>query len=202
MKKQLIKVIILLGLFLPSLCIADAQADETSIQSLIDSYGVDNLIEVIIDKRFGEITIDKNGDFVSAFGKPNKSHITTKTIITDIENLGIDVAKFTQLVEKHVEKKIGKDSRLKKKAVTPTSKSNEPKSSSITVRYGEADKACMDACKKKFEPCQLKANEDSKKCKTSSNVEQCLSDNSTAAMKCGSKVNSCQDGCFKKVIKK
>ncbi len=202
MKKQIVKIILILGLIMPNFCLADSHAGESSIQSLIDSYGLENIIEVILDKRFGEITIDKSGDFVSIFGKPNKSHISIKTILVDIDNIGINTSKFTELVEKHVEKKTGKSTRLKKKAITQPSKMTETKEPSVTVRYGEPDKACMDACKEKLKPCQLRVNEDSKKCNKSSNIEKCLSDNQTAAMKCSNQVSSCQDSCYEKVIKK
>ena len=75
-----------------------------TLEQLIEQYGKPALTEVIQQQRFGEITIDNNGNLSDQYGRPNASMITPRSLASDLEKLGWDVNKLADSVRQSVQK--------------------------------------------------------------------------------------------------
>ena len=69
-----------------------ANDDETAINEIFTTYGKENVINFISQKRNGRITIQKNRSFADTYGKPATSLITHRTILQDLKILHMSIA--------------------------------------------------------------------------------------------------------------
>ncbi len=97
--------------------------EDEIIQLIFDSYGKGEVIDVLIAKTAGEITIDHNGSITSTYGKPRKELVTIKTVLTDLEKINVTPREFANFLEdKLVDERYTELSQKKWRNATPYSR--------------------------------------------------------------------------------
>lgn len=174
------------------------EADEQAVQTLIDTYGIDNVVELVVEKRFGQMTIARGDSFTDSFGRPNKKLLSAKTILMDLEKADLSLSDFRSELESKVDKDKLRSEHLQSKSIkAPAAAASGKAKYEVVVRKGQGDKTCLAACKAKHDTCHGKVIEDSKKCKfLDSGVDKCLSENHSNMISCGAKKNDCDDTCY------
>ncbi len=64
--------------------------DENIITGIFDAHGKNNVVKFLLQKRDGEITVQKNKSFVNVKGRPDLKFITAKSVNYDLKNLNMD----------------------------------------------------------------------------------------------------------------
>ena len=85
--------ILALGLFLacaPPIAAADPLA------ALIEEHGKPAIVEFVLERRFGEISVDRKGGIKSTYGRPNFDFITARSLASDASQLELDAAGFVE----------------------------------------------------------------------------------------------------------
>lgn len=77
--------------------------DENSINVLVETYGKNNIVNFILQKRNGKITIQKKKSFLNATGRPDMTLVTPKSINNDLKILKMDISNFESELEAYVE---------------------------------------------------------------------------------------------------
>ena len=91
---------------------AEPISDQQQIQHLIEQVGKAPIIEVIMEKRHGGITISRGADFEDSFGRPNKDYISAQTVAEDLKKLDMDVSALESELGVHISKKEQQNERL------------------------------------------------------------------------------------------
>ena len=95
------------------LCTASI-GDEKLIEKLFSMHGKYNVAKVILDKRNGTITIQKNRSFIDNYGKPRLSYITPKSILYDLGLVGMSISELKVAAKVQQNKQTKVDEELKK----------------------------------------------------------------------------------------
>ncbi len=90
-----------------------ATNDEAEINKIFETYGKENVVKVITQKRNGKITIQKNKSFLTAYGKPDLNFVTVKTIIQDLGNLTMDIDALQKELDAHMEREAKKEREVR-----------------------------------------------------------------------------------------
>jgi len=178
-------------------CGAGPAADEAAIQVLMDEYGKDALIEVIIEKRFGEVTVETDGHLASTFGRPNKAGITPRSVRADLEKAGLSVADLTAAVESKLHKDQLRSERLQQSPPATPAAPQTGVTHQVSVQTGELDQACVDGCLASHKPCFAAVNEHSNTCAKATDATQCLRENRNRNQACMRGQDACRRGCFR-----
>ncbi len=101
-----------------------SMVDEKSIEGLIETYGKDNVVKVILEKRDWKITIQKNKTFGDTYGKPDLSLITPKSIIYDLNILKMSINELTSALEEQQKQQAIQNEEDDRAASVPTSSHN------------------------------------------------------------------------------
>ena len=92
--------------------------DENTISNIFETHGKTNVVNFILERNRGKITIQKKKSFINATGRPDLTYITAKSVNHDLKNLKIDVNSLeTELdiyINKVSKKKQKKDDSLKR----------------------------------------------------------------------------------------
>jgi len=97
-KSLLLVILSLCAIIQPNLGYA-SMGEEKAIEGLIETYGKDNLVKVILEKRDWKVTIQKNKSFADAYGRPDLSLITPKSVVYDLKTLKMSINEFTNALE-------------------------------------------------------------------------------------------------------
>lgn len=100
------------------LCYASI-GDEKLIEKLFSMHGKYNVAKVILDKRNGAITIQKNRSFVDSYGKPRLSYITSKSILYDLGLVGMSISELKAAAKMQQNKQSKIDEELNKASIAP-----------------------------------------------------------------------------------
>ncbi len=120
--------LVILSLFVmiqSGLCYASI-GEEKLIEKLFSMHGKYNVAKVILDKRNGTITIQKNRSFIDSYGKPRLSYITSKSIIYDLGLIGMSISELKVAAKVQQQKQAKIDEALNKASVAPTTLPNSP----------------------------------------------------------------------------
>ncbi len=104
----------------------DTVSSTKQIEMLIERYGKRRLIEFILKKKSGQITLDINGKLQTSYGSPNPSYVTPQTILIDLDKVNIspnDLAKDIDLQESMQKKDAEKQRVASSQRQTPSSAS-------------------------------------------------------------------------------
>jgi hypothetical protein len=71
-----------------------ASTDEDRINEIIETHGKNNVINFLLKKRNGKITIEKNRSFLNVSGKPDKTFVSVKSINHDLNIIKLDISDF------------------------------------------------------------------------------------------------------------
>jgi len=93
--------------------------DESRINALVETYGKNSIVNFILQKRNGKITIQKKKSFLNATGRPDITLVTPKSINNDIKILKIDINNLESELETYVEN----ETKIKQKEEESLSKS-------------------------------------------------------------------------------
>lgn len=92
--------------------------DENTINKIFETYGKSNVVNFILQRRNGKITIQKNKSFLNATGRPDITLVTAKSINNDLGILKLDIsnldAELDTYIKKESKKKQKKDDSLSK----------------------------------------------------------------------------------------
>ncbi|NIO11764.1 MAG: hypothetical protein GTO40_28575 [Deltaproteobacteria bacterium] len=75
------------------------------LSKLIDQYGKHAIIDRILKLRNGKITVEINGTFRVSTGRPQYSYITPRSLLKDIQSVGLSVRQFAKLILEAVREK-------------------------------------------------------------------------------------------------
>lgn len=75
------------------------------LSRLIDQYGKHAIIDRVLKLRNGKITVEIEGLFKDAIGRPHYSYITPKSLLKDIHSAGLSVRQFAKMVLESVREK-------------------------------------------------------------------------------------------------
>lgn len=108
-----------------SLCYASA-GEEKLIQKLFSLHGKYNIAKVILDKRNGTITIQKNRSFIDSYGKPRLSYITPKSIVYDLGLIGMSISELKAAAKVQQQKQAKTDEASNKVSVASSTLPKTP----------------------------------------------------------------------------
>ena len=77
----------------------DFITDIQLIEMLMQNYGKDLVIETILEKREGHLTVLKADGLVESSGTPNPQHVTPQTILVDLKKIESSARIFELMVE-------------------------------------------------------------------------------------------------------
>ena len=101
-----------------------SMADEKLVEGLIETYGKDNVVKVILEKRDWKITIQKNRTFGDSYGKPDLSFITPKSIIYDLKLLNLSINDFSSALDEQQKQQAILNEEDEKASTVSTSSQN------------------------------------------------------------------------------
>ena len=92
--------------------------DENIITGIFEMHGKNNVVNFLLQKRDGEITVQKNRSFVNVKGRPALKFITAKSVNHDLKNLNMDAGslepQLVTFIENESKKQQKKNSSLSK----------------------------------------------------------------------------------------
>jgi hypothetical protein len=86
-------------------------SNQQQIQNLIEQVGKTQIIDVIMELRYGEITILRGTGFNDNYGRPNMDYISAKTVAEDLKKLNMDVSALENEIKLFISKKEQKKER-------------------------------------------------------------------------------------------
>lgn len=93
--------------------------DENTINKIIETHGKNNVVNFILQKRNGKITIQKKKSFLNATGRPDLTLVTAKSINNDLKILKMDISSLQPELDTYIES----ESKIKQKEEESLSKS-------------------------------------------------------------------------------
>lgn len=76
--------------------------EENRINEITETHGKNNVIDFLLKKRNGKITIEKNRSFLNVSGKPDKTFVTVKSINYDLNIIELDISNFEVELDKYI----------------------------------------------------------------------------------------------------
>lgn len=113
---------ILIGLSTP----APGAVTSHDVQSLLDRYGKEELIEVVLKLRNNRITIQVQDNFREFIGPPSPIFITVETLERDLNKLSVDAEKLEELFSSSLVSRPHQPRALANKSPSPANKSPLP----------------------------------------------------------------------------
>ena len=161
---------------------------ENTINKLFETRGKENVVNFVLEKRNGNITIQKKKSFLNVTGRPDIKLVTVKSINHDLKNLNIDINKLeTELdifIENQTKKQQKKDAQLRRGSSAgvneqiPLSKKLEYELKNIESKYKKSSSDYeRSRLKKELSRVQGKYNE--AKYNEKHNIKTSYSDNSS-----------------------
>jgi tetratricopeptide (TPR) repeat protein len=77
-------------------------------QELLTRYGKLPIVNLIIERRSGFITIQRNQEQTEFHGKPNMDYVTADTLLIDMRLMGMSLDSFRAMVEEDAKKRMDK----------------------------------------------------------------------------------------------
>lgn len=86
------------ALVIPALCIRPSlgAVSPADMQALIDAHGVKALVEIVLDLRNGQISIENNGQIKEIWGRPRLDLITPRSLSNDAKQAGFDLDRLKE----------------------------------------------------------------------------------------------------------
>ena len=98
-------------------------SDDKIIQLLFDTYGKSNVIDALLKKTFGEISVSNHGSTSLYSGKPRRDYISTRTILMDLKRIKMRAKQFAEYIQNQdVEKRYSEINQKKWQNARPYSK--------------------------------------------------------------------------------
>lgn len=94
--------------------------DENKINKLVETHGKNHLVNFILQKRNGKITIQKKKSFLEVTGRPDINLVTAKSINNDLKIIAMDISSLEPELATYIEN----ESETKQKEKENLSKSN------------------------------------------------------------------------------
>lgn len=94
--------------------------DENTINNLVETHGKNNVVNFILQKRNGKITIQKKKSFLNVSGRPEMKLVTAKSINNDLKILKMDLSTLEPELVAYIEN----EAKMKQKARESLSKSS------------------------------------------------------------------------------
>jgi hypothetical protein len=148
---MLVIFVVLYGLLYGEVIISqgDTTSDTQQIEILIDRYGKRRLIEFILKKKSGQITLDINGKLQTFYGFPNHSYVTPQTILIDLDKVNLspnDLAKAIDLQES-MQKKDAEERQAQARQETERLRQQTAEAEARVARAEAAERARRQAIK-------------------------------------------------------
>jgi hypothetical protein len=148
-------------------------ADTAAIQSLIDEYGKNRIIDLILAERGSEISVDAHGYLQDAFGRPPQNKVNARSIARDLDKVGWGSKELaSRLQQVLAQEKAAREREQKAAAATDHKDTNDAEKTAMDPY--EADKFehfCMQGCQTGTRAC-LDSTADPQSCAEYQN--QCM----------------------------
>lgn len=99
--------------------------EENTVNNIFETHGKSNVVDFILRKRNGKITIQKKKSFLNASGRPDITLVTAKSIIHDLKTLNIDVSSLKPELDIYIEDEVKKRQKKANSRSNSTSESDD-----------------------------------------------------------------------------
>ncbi len=132
--------------------------DENTISKIFETHGKTNVVNFILERNRGKITIQKKKSFISSTGRPDLTYITAKSVNHDLKNLKIDVSSLDTELDIYIDKVSKKQQKMDDslKRLDSESDTNEIPLSTKLKHQVKITQAKYNAAESDYERKQLK----------------------------------------------
>jgi len=86
--------------------------DENAINKIFETHGKANVVNFILERNHGKITIQKKKSFINATGRPDMTLVTAKSVNHDLKNLEIDINNLETELDIYINKVSKKQQKM------------------------------------------------------------------------------------------
>jgi len=85
--------------------------DENAINKIFETHGKTSVVNFILQKNHGKITIQKKKSFLNVTGRPSITLVTAKSVNHDLKNLKIDISTLEAELDTYIKKESKKQQK-------------------------------------------------------------------------------------------